>query len=91
MKHVRQDSALFAISDKDWIKFCKAKAAGEEPDLPGKLLEYSIENITEWDREDYAKEIGIEVPNDLPTERPTTKRTNKKRKHNLSKAKGRRT
>ena len=85
MKYVRVNDALVSMSEKDWKAFCKIKVTGDEADLPGKLLEYEIIDITDWDREDYAKALGLdEVPSDLPSntekeKRPTKRRATSKR------------
>jgi hypothetical protein len=85
MKYVMNNGALFSISEKDWVAFCKGMAAGEECELPGKLLEFDLIEISKWDREDYTKELGWkEVPSDLPSDTgekkvSTKKRANKKR------------
>lgn len=67
MKYVMQNGALFSLSEKNWKSFCKNMAAGEEFELPGKMLEFDLIEISKWDREDYAKAVNIEVPSDLPT------------------------
>ena len=67
MKYIKYEDTLICISDKDWKKYCRQKADGLEPSLPGKMLEYVILDITTWEREDYARAIGLEeVPSDLP-------------------------
>jgi len=91
MKYIMRNGALFSIANHKWVAFCKGMAAGDEVELPGKLLEFDLIEISKWDREDYAKTINIEVPSDLPTTKKLTTRKSTKTSGRVSSKRGKTT
>ena len=75
MKYVTQNGALFSLSEKNWNRYCKEMASGTEVELPGKLLEFDLIEISKWDRENYMLAAGLkEMPSDLPKDRPAKRK-----------------
>lgn len=61
MKYLISNGKLFKISDRNWKAFMKAKAAGYDPsfaEFNGSLLSYDLEDISNWDMEDFKNALG---------------------------------